>query len=512
MKPEKLKAIEPKSLIQHVETIAVKAKNSKFTKEFIESVVPNARVIARFLGCKEIQSILFSVLFNLNFKNSRVSLDDLAEYMNCSPITVASYLKDFDRLITLKIIRRFYNDVDRPSSRRTTCLDKIEYYVNKDVFDALSKEERFISKKSDALDLYGLLDVSDSIFSERDNGFLTFDELLSEIRELLNANPKLEFVKNIKKLNLDNDNLLILLYLSHEFTDDNESIDIVRILKVIFPDLKKQLIIRKEFLTGKNELVEKDLVILDEGTYLSDREVKLTDRAINLLFGNDKTLFTQKKQMKRLDVVLSGDIPYKPLYFKTAEKSSLDFLTKSLLPCNFDRLCSRMKKAGLKQGFAALFYGMSGTGKTESVYQLAKKTGRDIKMVVISETKSYWFGQSEKLIKKVFDDYRKLVENSKIAPILCFNEADGVFSTRKQVGNSPVDQTENAIQNIILQEMEDLNGILIATTNLTENLDKAFERRFLYKIKFEKPSNECKFHIWKNKIPNLTDQEARTCS
>lgn len=50
-----------------------------------------------------------------------------------------------------------------------------------------------------------------------------------------------------------------------------------------------------------------------------------------------------------------------------------------------------------------------------------------------------------------------------------------------------VDKMENSIQNIILQEMETLDGIMIATTNLTQNLDKAFERRFLYKIEFSRP-------------------------
>lgn len=50
-----------------------------------------------------------------------------------------------------------------------------------------------------------------------------------------------------------------------------------------------------------------------------------------------------------------------------------------------------------------------------------------------------------------------------------------------------VEKMENSIQNIILQEIEQLDGILIATTNLAENMDKAFERRFLYKIlKFRK--------------------------
>jgi SpoVK/Ycf46/Vps4 family AAA+-type ATPase len=56
--------------------------------------------------------------------------------------------------------------------------------------------------------------------------------------------------------------------------------------------------------------------------------------------------------------------------------------------------------------------------------------------------------------------------------------------------------------------MEKLNGILIATTNLTENLDKAFERRFLYKIRFGKPSLEARCNIWKSMIPSLSDDEA----
>ena len=126
---------------------------------------------------------------------------------------------------------------------------------------------------------------------------------------------------------------------------------------------------------------------------------------------------------------------------------------------------------------------------------------------MISETKSKWFGESEKLIKKIFDKYRKQIELKEIAPILLFNEADGIFSRRKEFNRSSVDQTENAIQNIILQEMEDLKGILIATTNMANNLDKAFERRFLYKICFKKPTVESRIQIWKDKIPSLTNDE-----
>jgi SpoVK/Ycf46/Vps4 family AAA+-type ATPase len=65
------------------------------------------------------------------------------------------------------------------------------------------------------------------------------------------------------------------------------------------------------------------------------------------------------------------------------------------------------------------------------------------------------------------------------------------------------------MQNIILQEMEDLDGILIATTNLTCNFDSAFERRFLYKIEFHKPDVDAKSRIWRSMLTDLSEDEAR---
>lgn len=90
-----------------------------------------------------------------------------------------------------------------------------------------------------------------------------------------------------------------------------------------------------------------------------------------------------------------------------------------------------------------------------------------------------WVGESEKNIKGIFDDYKQKVKQSVKAPILLFNEADAIIGKRQVGAERAVEKMENSIQNIILQEIEQLDGILIATTNLAENMDKAFERHFL---------------------------------
>ena len=120
-----------------------------------------------------------------------------------------------------------------------------------------------------------------------------------------------------------------------------------------------------------------------------------------------------------------------------------------------------MQQRGFRQGFACLFYGGPGTGKTETVYQLARQTGRSIMVVDVPQIKSKWVGESEKNIKALFDQYRALVDKASVAPILLFNEADAIIGTRKSGASSAVDKMENTIQNIILQEMETLDGIMI---------------------------------------------------
>ncbi len=164
----------------------------------------------------------------------------------------------------------------------------------------------------------------------------------------------------------------------------------------------------------------------------------------------------------------------------------------------------------MRPGFCCIFYGEPGTGKTETVYQLARQTGRDIMRVDVDKIKSCWVGESEKNIKTIFDRYKNICKNSKLAPILLFNEADAVLGLRMEGAARSVDKMENNIQNIILQEMETLEGIMIATTNLTANLDKAFERRFLYKIRFEKPTVDSRAKIWQTMLHDLSEKDART--
>ena len=158
-----------------------------------------------------------------------------------------------------------------------------------------------------------------------------------------------------------------------------------------------------------------------------------------------------------------------------------------------------------------LFSGGAGCGKTAGVYELARRTGRDIFAVDMSQLKSKWVGDSEKIVKGVFDTYAQMCRTRDKAPILLFNEADAIFSKRIENPEGSVDQMMNAIQNICLDAIENLDGILVATTNLAENFcDEAFARRFIFKVNFTTPEADVRAKIWRSMIPSLSEEDAAT--
>ena len=242
---------------------------------------------------------------------------------------------------------------------------------------------------------------------------------------------------------------------------------------------------------------------------MADRDsFRMTQKAKDEFF-SELSITNRSRKSKLEDLIKSEEIVEKALYYGDNIQSQVTELSQLIEDSHYKEIHSRMKDSGFRCAFTCLFYGAPGTGKTETVLQLGRQTGRDIVQVNLSQIKSCWVGESEKNIKNIFDAYRNKVKKSKVTPILLFNEADAIINQRMEGAQTAANKMENSLQNIILQEMENLDGILIATTNLAGNMDKAFERRFLYKIKFEKPTLEARMSIWHEMIPSLSDYDTK---
>jgi len=496
--PEKVSVLSmPKQLtiLQHMERITSMSGNNIFSKDFFLTAKPHIDYVAEKLNVSPIQAVLFSHIVE-EYDDYAIGISQIARSLNCNKIKIMQYAGELADLANKKILKAKRN-------RGHGNKGEITYRIPLKVTECLQKNEDYSPNNSANLSTLEFFAILEKLFvlniGERD---ISYDELIEEIDALMKDNRELPFVKMLRGYDLPIDEQMIVVRFCHFYANrDLDGMDLDTLSQMFdyqstFTPHKRKLV------SGEHRLIADGIIENTNSDSFSDRECfKLTDKAKRELLSDLQI----KKACNSKDIIKASGIKEKKLFYNAAEGEQVGRLSSLLDEGPFREVQARLSENNMRTGFACLFYGPPGCGKTESVYQIARETGRDIVMVDISETKSMWFGESEKRIKEVFTNYRNLVDESEVTPILLINEADAVIGKRKDVSRSAVAQTENAIQNIILQELENLKGILIATTNLTDNMDKAFERRFLYKIEFKKPGVAVRQSIWKAMLPSLSD-------
>lgn len=449
--------------------------------------------LAGRLAITPLQAVLLSLFVN-HYPDSEIQTKDIARHLGCTNLAVMAC---FDDIKVLK--ERKY--IGEAKSR-----DSIIYFIPMSTITAFRENHDVIPM--DYSNMSG-----DDLFSEIGNTFrahhecqIDYDELLETLTAMVNCNQQLMFCRQINEYNLCKDDWLLLMFACHLFyVSRNNTIDLDG-LRGIFP-MRIAMKIMRQFRQNKHPLLMQELLEPAGGELASDQEWCLSYRAAKDLMSE---LCSNLSGGTMRDVICADTIGKKALFYPTKTSRQISELENLLTPKKFARVQDSLAAHGMRKGFACLFYGAPGTGKTETVLQLARKTGRDIMQVDMSQLRDKFVGESEKNVKQIFTRYRRFCRESDITPILLLNEADALLSVRLEQMRTSVDQMANTMQNIILQEMENLEGILIATTNLTNNLDGAFDRRFLYKVEFQKPTAEESRHIWQAMLPALDDENARS--
>ena len=240
-------------------------------------------------------------------------------------------------------------------------------------------------------------------------------------------------------------------------------------------------------------------------------ELKLTPKGFNYFLKelDPEMLQFLRSRLGKVNVPMMQpkDIQKVDLYFNPDFAKRIDRMSTILMPQKFAEFQASFPKNAKMKGLTLLFHGGPGSGKTETVLQLCRKTKRPLMKIEVTDFQSKWVGESERKLKQIFTDYKTACERMEMAPILFLNECDQIIGKRVGIRNS-VDQMNNALQNILLEQLEQFQGIMIGTTNLTKNMDEAFERRFAMKFQFESPNETAKVSIWKSAIKGLRQQEA----
>ena len=488
-------AVKPKSILEAFEYIVELAEGSNLDEEFFAKAAVHIGYARRKLKLTAEQVVLLAMFIDRS-EQHRIKISEIARYAGCR---------------TTKILR-LANEVDVLEAKRYVRAargrDSLSYRVPLPVLKALRENKPYVYTPDPVPDTLTFFRRFNTLGGEMGDGELNHDSLKEATEAMLEEIKETVFGSTLRRLVPSSEDRLLFIFMAHLFVENNDDNIRFHDIESIFDNKDIPSWCLFELRNHTSALFGKGLIenVNEDGMAVSNA-FKLTDKAKDELLCEVVKTYASKDNK---ELIKAESLTEKQLIYNPLEREQVERLTSILAEKRFSEVQSRLRDAGMRPGFCCIFYGAPGTGKTETVYQIARQTGRDIMRVDVDKIKSCWVGKSERNIKALFDRYRAICRSISPAPILLFNEADAVLGVRMEGAANAVDKMENSIQNIILQEMETLEGIMIATTNLTSNLDKAFERRFLYKIRFERPTVEARSRIWQTMLHSLTDADAAT--
>lgn len=146
---------------------------------------------------------------------------------------------------------------------------------------------------------------------------------------------------------------------------------------------------------------------------------------------------------------------------------------------------------------SALFSGPPGTGKTMAAHIIAGILGLELYKVDVSQVVDKYIGETEKRLEEIFQK----AEKSNM--VLFFDEADAIIGKRVETKDAK-DKYVNTEVSYLLQRMEEYDGIVILSTNYSQNIDSAFMRRIRFCVHFPLPDKEIRKEIWESSFAKET--------
>jgi len=494
------------NLLDPITTVFEQASDCKLNPSIFTTLDGELAILASYFRLSKPQALFVAVVYNMNYKGTFVSFSDLLDYFKCVPSKLLEYSNDFETICSKRIFVK-----QKSSSEINIAFIGYNFSVTRGVSDAILDKRSVASKgKNKVVSEYSLIYKIFRLAALRNDGSMSTSNLFKVTKDIISKNLHFPIIKMVSDLKLNDADQYFYIFLLWITLDCEESGNAKSFADMVFDNTNDSIVFLQSIASQKSDLFRLRLIETAEAFVYKSTEIKLSDESSDML--RELNVNVPISGNKKYNIIKSQNIFPKELYFNPDEQNQLNILKSLLEDVKFSEIQNRLNQKGHASGIAVLFHGFPGTGKTESVYQIAKQTGREVIKVDISQARSKWHGESEKIIKKIFNDYYSFSSYSDKTPILLFNEADAILSSRITGTLSDISKSENNIQNIILEELESFRGIFIATTNIVMNLDRAFERRFLFKIEFGKPTLEIKSKIWKSKFPCLNDSECNLLS
>lgn len=492
------------NIVRAFNAINEAAPRSQLKKDLFIRCAEAFSYLSDKLGINPVQCVVIAMLVE---EGKPMSFRQMGKMLGLTRLSMMTYYNDIEELFKMRWLQH------RGAQENDGMYDG--YALVRGVVSAIRENRPFKPEALECEDTQEFVDrVAEHIGSGYNNEQLIFKDEKYWLQEIVNANAELPICKLANSFK-DIDCLSLLMLVITDYANyngsGNEGIG-PRDVQLVYPHETTPNFRRvvDAMQKGTHRLFCENLIehkcvdgMADTNQYVA------TDYLKNVVLADFNPMDHSDKRVPKMNGVKSyKDITPKALFYNKEEREQVEMLRNILSQDQLPIIQERLKNKGMRTGVCILMHGHPGTGKTATVYELARQTERDIIQVQVTDFKDKYVGESEAKLKKIFSDYRQYSMKSEVTPILLLNEGDAILSKRIENVEHSTEQMMNTLQNILLEEMENIQGIMIVTTNLTSNLDAAFERRFIFKVKFEKPDTEVKAHIWQSLVDNLDEREA----
>jgi len=481
-----------------------------------------------------------------NMKEEEIDEENFTELLE-NDIYSFDYISSFKKLFNLGFLFSFKNE--KIENLNIFEFNAVNFYINNDILDFIINGEfksfeeikgKYFSNYNEYLeDMFLLINLelkfSDLQSLNIDNKSIVFQnikkifDLNKNLFEIKLKNNKNNFDNKISNFIKDNnlnefEEKIIYFLIKNEYENHNifeNNLEEI-LAKLLFKknnilELRKFIFSSKLYLEGMI-IVEKTILPLTNEInfdYYLEEDI-LNKISFNLNNNNNNNnnneleknkIFNNKIKEHEIFETIEEKIKLKDITLNKETEKLINILVKHT---NQDVMNLLMKWGISKNNeidSKIIFYGKPGTGKTLTAKGFANAINKKILKFDCSKIFSMYVGESEKNVRNIFEEYEKISKEIGERPILLLNEADQFLSSRVTNANSSVDKMNNQMQNIFLEQIEEFKGIIIATTNLITNIDKAFSRRFNHKIEFKLPNKKERKSIWKIHLPKNAEFE-----
>lgn len=491
-------ATNTNQILEKIENVFAEFSGKDFSNSILKQHLKLIKPIQTFYDVNTTQAVILSIIIELGMRNEDVTINTFLEHFNGK----LNHINLISNTVQ-ELIKKGYV-TSKTTGRFTRAITHQTFHLEEIILNASIHSNKDLLKRKPMKTLGEFLDFVKSEFKKREEGEKDGASFVARVIESIQENKhikEVEWLSNQKEWTEIDKTIFLATAVNHMI--GKKFLDLEYTIKQVTDIFAEQFAYRQTIVKKTNPMVIQEYLEYSEEEFIFDEFISLTEKSLDeFLTGLSQTIALKEFKPSMGQVISPESIKEEILFYNTSEERQIETIKNVLNPINYSTIASQLSENNLGLGVNILFHGYAGTGKTATVKQLAKHSNRHVFMVDIEKIQSRWVGESEKNLKKVFNEYQELSDSLQITPILLFNEADAVIGKRVEIRTS-TDKSFNTLQSLLLQELEDFKGISFSTTNLANQLDKAFERRFLYKVEFEKPNREIQQKILKNSFPNI---------